>query len=125
MNRRQIDHICWRVSDIRRDKERKLEKEHQDAIARLRKSESHYKIVLIQSGKAKLKKKITESMYVDSILDFPKNWNKKWQDERTKLDKELATKKEYLYKKDRYIQDELIMGDQKAALKMVREFEAM
>ena len=125
MNRRQIDHICWRVSDIRRDKERKLEKEHQDAIAKLRKSESHYKIVLIQSGKAKLKKKITEFMYVDSILDFPKNWNKKWQDERTKLDKELATKKEYLYKKDRYIQDELIMGDQKAALKMVREFEAM
>lgn len=123
LNKVQKEHIRHRIWSIMCDKERELNKLKDDELKKIDEQKKSYQIKLIQDGKAKLKSKFERAYYVTDIFDFPKNWEKPFDELCEKIEANHKIQQEILSKKQEMLMDEIILGDQENALKMLREFE--
>lgn len=117
MNKSEKDYAFKRVSSICRRKESAIKSKFPKANICLTKRE---KVASIKSGKAKLKKNIDYSSYRLEIEDVFE-WPKKADIENAKklVNIEISS----LHKHTTKVKDEIMLGDEEKALKLIREFE--
>lgn len=123
LDKSQLYHIESRIWHIKRDLASALEKRKDAEIQASFKDEKDFKVTLFQSGKAKIKSKIESANCLADVFDLPKNWDKQWKDAREKICSKYETIEKTLENKVTELWDELILGDQEKALRMLREFE--
>lgn len=117
MTKSEKDYALKRVRDICRDKESAIKEKYPKTNKRLTNKE---KVALIKSGKATLKKDIDYAPYrleINDIFEWPVN--NKIEKTLAQMNKEISSLNKHAIK----VKDEIMLGDNARALKLIREFE--